>query len=125
VAHVGQNIAQTQTHGAKILKLSYQNNDRAVASLATNGLIKVAINKKGYILGATIVGENASELIVQWTIAIKNKLKIKNMASHIVAYPTLSELNKRLAGNYFIPVLYSNKVRSLVRFLIKIFGKKL
>ncbi|BCL54047.1 dihydrolipoamide dehydrogenase [Francisella tularensis subsp. holarctica FSC022] len=125
VAHVGQNIAQAQTHGAKILKLSYQNNDRAVASLATNGLIKVAINKKGYILGATIVGENASELIVQWTIAIKNKLKIKNMASHIVAYPTLSELNKRLAGNYFIPVLYSNKVRSLVRFLMKIFGKKL
>ncbi|MDE5012593.1 dihydrolipoamide dehydrogenase, partial [Francisella tularensis subsp. holarctica] len=95
-------------------------NDRAVASLATNGLIKVEINKKGYILGATIVGENASELIVQGTIAIKNKLKIKNMASHIVSYPTLSELNKRLAGNYFIPVLYSNKGRSLGRCLIKI-----
>ncbi|MDE5028312.1 dihydrolipoamide dehydrogenase, partial [Francisella tularensis subsp. holarctica] len=49
----------------------------------------------------------------------------KPMASHIVAYTNLIELNKRLAGNYFIPVLDSNKVRSLVRFLINIFGKKL
>ncbi|MDE4982348.1 dihydrolipoamide dehydrogenase, partial [Francisella tularensis subsp. holarctica] len=52
------------------------------------------------------------------------KLKIKNMSSHIVAYPTLSELNKIFAVNFFIPLLYSNKVRILVRFLIKIFGKK-
>ena len=77
IAHVGQNIAQAQTQGAKVLKLSYQNNNRAVANLATNGLIKIAISKKGYILGATIIGENASELIVQWTIAIKDKLKSK------------------------------------------------
>ncbi|AEE26892.1 dihydrolipoyl dehydrogenase family protein [Francisella hispaniensis] len=125
IAHVGQNIAQAQTQGAKVLKLSYQNNDRAVASLATNGLIKIAISKKGYILGATIIGENASELIVQWTLAIKNKLKIKDMASHIVAYPTLSELNKRIAGSYFTPKLYSNKVRRLVRLLMKVFGKRL
>ncbi|APC92227.1 MULTISPECIES: dihydrolipoyl dehydrogenase family protein [Francisella] len=125
IAHVGQNIAQAQSHGATLLKLSYQNNDRAVASLATDGLIKVAVSKKGYILGATIIGENASELIVQWTIAIKNKLKIKNMTSHIVAYPTLSELNKRLAGSYFTPILYSTKVKKLVGFLMKVFGKKL
>lgn len=125
IAHVGQDISQAQDQGAKVLKLSYQNNDRAVASLATNGLIKIAISKKGYILGATIIGENASELIVQWTLAIKNKLKIKDMASHIVAYPTLSELNKRIAGSYFTPKLYSNKVRRLVRLLMKIFGKRL
>ena len=71
LAHIGQNIAQAQTHGATLLKLSYQSNDRAITSLATDGLIKVAVSKKGYILGATIIGENASELIVQWTIAIK------------------------------------------------------
>ncbi|NIY57961.1 NAD(P)/FAD-dependent oxidoreductase, partial [Francisella noatunensis subsp. orientalis] len=125
IAHVGQDISQAQDQGAKVLNLSYQNNDRAVASLATNGLVKVAVNKKGYILGVTIVGESASELIVQWTLAIKNKLKIKDMASHIVAYPTLSELNKRIAGSYFTPKLYSNKVRRLVRLLMKVFGKRL
>lgn len=47
------------------------------------------------------------------------------MASHIVAYPTLSELNKRIAGSYFTPKLYSNKVRRLVRLLMKVFGKRL
>lgn len=73
IAHVRQNIAQAQTHGVTLLKLSYQSNDRVVASLATDRLIRVAVSKKGYILGATIIGENASKLIVQWTIAIKNK----------------------------------------------------
>lgn len=56
IAHVRQNIEQAQTHGATLLKLSYQSNDRVVASLATDRLIKVAVNKKGYILGATIIG---------------------------------------------------------------------
>lgn len=125
IAHVGQSISEAKNAGAKILRIPYQDNDRAQASLSTNGLVKVAIDKKGYILGATIIGESASELMVQWTIAIKNKLKIKNMTSHIVAYPTLSELNKRLAGNYFTPTLYSSKVKTVVRFMMKIFGKKL
>lgn len=125
IAHVGQSISLAEQSGAKIMSIPYKDNDRAQASLSTNGLIKIAIGEKGYILGATIVGESASELIVQWSIAIKNKLKIKNMASHIVAYPTLSELNKRLAGNYFTPTLYSEKVKKLVRFMLKIFGKRI
>jgi len=64
-------------------------------------------------------------LITQWTIAINNKLKIKAMASHIVAYPSLNELNKRVAGSYFTPTLYSKKVKKVVSVLMKIFGKKL
>ncbi|AIT09917.1 dihydrolipoamide dehydrogenase [Candidatus Francisella endociliophora] len=125
IAHVGQSMSEAKNAGAKILKISYKDNDRAQASLSTNGLVKVAIDKKGYILGATIIGESASELIVQWTIVIKNKMKIKNMTSQIIAYPTLSELNKRLAGNYFTPTLYGSKVKAIVRFMMKIFGKKL
>ena len=40
------------------------------------------------------------------------------MASHVVAYQTLSELNRRLTGNYLIPSLYSDKVKKIVRFLL-------
>lgn len=121
VAHVGMSIEQAIKQGAKILDVSYADNDRAQAGLDTKGLVKVAVDKKGYILSATIVGKNSSELITQWTIVIKNKLKIKAMASHIVAYPTLSELNKRVAGSYFTPTLYSSKVKKVVRILMKIF----
>ena len=123
ISQVGMAIADAKNQGAKILEITYNDNDRAQAGLATNGLVKVAADKKGYILGATIVGENAGDLITQWTIAINNK--IKAMASHIVAYPSLSELNKRVAGSYFTPTLYSEKVRKTVRILMKVFGKKI
>ncbi|BCD90312.1 hypothetical protein fh0823_04510 [Francisella halioticida] len=119
VAHAGMPIKQAEQEGATILTLPYDSNDRAQANLSTNGVVKIAVNKKGYILGASIVGEQAGELITQWTLAIKNKLKIKQMASHIVPYPTLSELNKRVAGSYFTPSLYSEKVKRIVSFLLK------
>ena len=125
VSAVGMSIINAEKIGAKVLEITYNDNDRAQAGLATNGLVKVAVDKKGYILGATIVGENAGDLITQWTIAINNKLKIKAMASHIVAYPSLSELNKRVAGSYFTPTLYSEKVKKIVRLLMKIFGRRL
>lgn len=125
IAHVGMSIEEATKQGAKVLDISYKDNDRAQAGLDTKGLVKIAIDKKGYILSATIVGKNSSELIAQWTIVIKNKLKIKAMASHIVAYPTLSELNKRVAGSYFTPTLYSPKVKKIVRIMMKLFGKKI
>lgn len=125
ISHTGMAIDQAQKLGAKILTMSYKGNDRAQANLATNGLVIVAVNKKGYILGASMVGESAGELITQWTIAINNSLKIKNMASHIVPYPTLSEINKRVAGSYFTGMLYSKKMKMIVRTMLKMFGKKI
>jgi pyruvate/2-oxoglutarate dehydrogenase complex dihydrolipoamide dehydrogenase (E3) component len=125
ISHVVMSMSDAEKQGAKILEITYNDNDRAQEGLATNGLVKVAVDKKGYILGATIIGENAGDLITQWTIAINNKLKIKAMASYIVAYPSLSELNKRVAGSYFTPTLYSEKVRKVVMLLMKIFGKKI
>lgn len=119
LVHTGMSIKEAKAQGASILQLSYTDNDRAQAGLHTNGMIKVAVGKKGVILGATIVGENAGELITQWTMAIKHKLKIKQMAGHIVPYPTLSELNKRIASSYFTPMLYSTKTQKLVQWLMR------
>ncbi len=121
IAHTGLSIAEAEKKGANIIRFEYKDNDRARASLHTNGFIKVAIGKKGQILGATIVGDNAGELISPWTIAIQSKLKIKQMASFIAPYPTLSEINKRVAGGYFTPFLYSDKTKRLVRFLMRWF----
>ena len=121
LAQVGMDMQKAKSTGANILELSYKDNDRAQAGLHTNGLIKVAVSKKGYILGATIVGENAGELISQWTLAIANKLKIKHMAGYIVPYPTLSELNKRIAGSYYTKTLFSERTKKIVRFLLKWF----
>jgi pyruvate/2-oxoglutarate dehydrogenase complex dihydrolipoamide dehydrogenase (E3) component len=97
----------------------FAENDRAIASQQTTGFIKVQLDKKGKILAATIVGANAGELLTPWILAINKSLKIKDMAEIVIPYPTLSEVSKRVAGRYFLPLITSNKMKRLVKFLQK------
>jgi len=121
LAHVGMTEAEAQKSGdlAEVLNWSYQENDRAQAERCTEGKVKTIVGKRGKILGATIVGAHAGELILPWVLAINQGLKIKAMASVIAPYPTLSEVSKRAAGSYYTPKLFSDRTRWLVRFLAK------
>ncbi|MGI9451283.1 MAG: dihydrolipoyl dehydrogenase family protein, partial [Geminicoccaceae bacterium] len=121
LAHVGLTEAAAQDQGltASVLHWSYEENDRAQAERRNEGRIKVVVGKRGKILGASIVGAHAGELILPWGLAINQGMKIKAMASVIAPYPTLSEVSKRVAGSYFTPKLFSDRTRWLVRFLAK------
>ena len=119
LAHVGLTEKMAKAQGVKytLSRWSFEENDRAQAEHATNGLIKVLIGKKGLILGASIVGKNAGDLIGPWALAIANGLKIRAFTNMIAPYPTLGEVSKRAAGAYYTPSLFSNKTRSLIKFL--------
>ncbi|MGI9508516.1 MAG: dihydrolipoyl dehydrogenase family protein [Geminicoccaceae bacterium] len=121
LAHVGLTEADAEKEGrtASVLRWSFEENDRAQAERRTDGRIKVVLGKRGKILGATIVGAHAGELILPWVLAINQGIKIKAMASVIAPYPTFGEVSKRAAGSYFTPKLFSGKTRWLVRFLAK------
>ncbi len=121
LAHVGLAEEQArEAHGAiRVLRWPFGENDRAQAERATDGLIKVVTTKKGRILGASIVGPHAGELLLPWIIAIQQKQKIGTMASIIAPYPTLSEVSKRLAGSYYTEALFSDRTRRIVKFLSK------
>ncbi|WP_025897835.1 dihydrolipoyl dehydrogenase family protein [Sneathiella glossodoripedis] len=101
----------------KVLKFEYAENDRARAELLTTGMIKAIVHKNGKILGAGIVGAQAGELIQPWGLAISSGLKISSMASYISPYPTLGEINKRVAGSFYTPKLFSERTRKVVKFL--------
>lgn len=119
LAQVG--LKETEARGKiTILRASYAENDRARAEHATDGLIKVIVGKGGRILGAGIAGKNAGEIIQVWTLAISKGLKISAIASFISPYPTLGEISKRAAGSYYTPGLFSDKTRTLVKFLSKL-----
>ena len=123
IAHVGLNEAAAQDrHGDKIrvLRSYFADNDRAQAERTTEGLIKVVVGPRGLILGATIVGPHAGELLQPWVLAIDQGLKIGAMAGMIAPYPTLGEVNKRVAGSYFTPSLFSQRTRNLVGWLQKL-----
>jgi pyruvate/2-oxoglutarate dehydrogenase complex dihydrolipoamide dehydrogenase (E3) component len=83
--------------------------------------VKVITRTNGRILGATILGAGAGDLILPWALAIARKLKIGAMANLIVPYPTRGEAGKRAAGSFFTPTLFSPRTRRLVR-LIARFG---
>jgi pyruvate/2-oxoglutarate dehydrogenase complex dihydrolipoamide dehydrogenase (E3) component len=93
-----------EKHGDKleVVRFEYAENDRARAELATTGLIKVMI-VKGRPVGASIVGAQAGELIQTWALVIANNLKISAVAAMVAPYPTLGEINKRAAGQYYTP----------------------
>ena len=119
LAHAGLSEAEARKRKIDIgvLRWSLHENDRAQTERATEGLIKVVITKKGKILGATIVGEHAGELIQMWSLAISQGLDIKAIAQYISPYPTLGEIGKRAAGTFFLPKLTSPFVRKTVQFL--------
>jgi pyruvate/2-oxoglutarate dehydrogenase complex dihydrolipoamide dehydrogenase (E3) component len=119
LAQVGLVEAEAQRHGhaVRVLRWPYHENDRAQTERDTRGHIKVITDKKGKILGATIVGPHAGELITTWTLAINQRLNIRALAAIVVPYPTLSEVGKRAAITYFTPSLTSGWVRRMVRWL--------
>ncbi|MEP3247671.1 MAG: FAD-dependent oxidoreductase [Sneathiella sp.] len=120
IANVGLTEVQAREkfgEDIKILTFPYAENDRARAERRTEGMIKAVVTKKGKILGAGIVGVQAGELIQPWALAITGKLKISAMASFISPYPTLGEINKRAAGSFYTPQLFSDKTKRIVKFL--------
>jgi pyruvate/2-oxoglutarate dehydrogenase complex dihydrolipoamide dehydrogenase (E3) component len=119
LAHIGLTDAQArERHGAiRVLRWPYHENDRAQAERETRGHIKVVTDKKGLILGATIVGAAAGEQITAWTLAINQGLNIRAFAEIVVPYPTFAEIGKRAAITYFTPRLTRPWVRRIVGFL--------
>jgi pyruvate/2-oxoglutarate dehydrogenase complex dihydrolipoamide dehydrogenase (E3) component len=119
LAHAGLTEAEAKKagHTPQILSWSFDVNDRAQAERATEGLAKIVLGKGGKVLGATIVGPRAGELIGMWGLAISNGLKIGAVASAILPYPTLSEISKRAAGSYYTPKLFGATTRRIVGFV--------
>jgi len=99
-----------------VLREEYAHNDRAQTERATDGCIKLMV-RKGRPVGATILGAQAGELINMWSLAIAGNMKLSSIAGYISPYPTLSELNKRVAGMAFTDALFSDRTRRLVRFI--------
>lgn len=123
IAAIGIGEAQALKHYTreklKILTFPYNDNDRAIAERKIAGQIKVIIDKKGRILGVHIIGEQAGELIQPWASAMANRLKIGAMFKYISPYPTLSEINKRVATKAYETL----PQKAVIRFIINLLKK--
>lgn len=121
VARVGltEDEARAKHVDIKVYRSVYSGNDRAVTDAEENGLAKVITDNKGFILGAHIVGANAGEIIHEYVLAKANRLKIGNLSSTIHIYPTLAQVVKRSADQYYMEMLDKAWIKSLFKFLLK------
>lgn len=123
LAQAGLTEAAARAAGHKDIRVvtwPFADNDRARTEGGRDGLVKVVATRRGRILGAGIAGPQAGELIQPWCLALAQGLKMAAMAGYIAPYPTLGEINKRAAGLYFEPTVFSAGMKRLVSFLARL-----
>jgi len=122
LAHVGLTEAEAQQSFSEVrcLRWPFAENDRARAERDETGMVKIITTGNGRILGASIVGKNAGDLLAPWTLALTQGLSISAMAGTVAPYPTRGEAGKRAAGDYYTPSLFSHRTRRIVRFLARL-----
>jgi pyruvate/2-oxoglutarate dehydrogenase complex dihydrolipoamide dehydrogenase (E3) component len=121
LAHIGltEESARKANYKVRAFRWPYHENDRAQAERATEGLIKVITDRKGKILGATIAGLHAGEVIQMWSLAISQGMNIRAMTQWISPYPTISEISKRAAFGYYSSAAASPLVKAVLRWVRK------
>ena len=103
VARVGLNETEAKEKNIPYEVTTYgiDDLDRAIADSAAHGLVKVlTVPGKDKILGATIAGEHAGDLITEFVSAMKHGIGLNKILGTIHIYPTLAEANKYVAGNW-------------------------
>jgi pyruvate/2-oxoglutarate dehydrogenase complex dihydrolipoamide dehydrogenase (E3) component len=123
LAQIGLTEARAREQGIKIrvTRWPYHDNDRAQAEGTPRGHIKVITTAKGKIVGVTIVGAQAGELIAMWVLAVARNLDLRAITDLVFPYPTLSEVGKHAAIDYLSPGLTGVWARRIIGWM-RIFG---
>jgi pyruvate/2-oxoglutarate dehydrogenase complex dihydrolipoamide dehydrogenase (E3) component/uncharacterized membrane protein YdjX (TVP38/TMEM64 family) len=103
VARVGLNEQEANEKGVayEVTRYGIDDLDRAIADSAAHGWVKVlTVPGKDRILGVTIVGEHAGDLLAEYVLAMKHGLGLNKILGTIHTYPTLAEANKYAAGEW-------------------------
>ncbi len=104
VARVGLNEREAAEQGidVQITRYELDDLDRAIAESETKGFVKVLTpaGGKDKVLGATMVGAHAGELLAEYVLAMKHGIGLNKILGTIHSYPTMAEANKFAAGNW-------------------------
>lgn len=109
--------ARASAKGVRVYRFPMAEVDRARAERASEGLIKAIVDRKGRVLGATIAGHGAGELLAPWILAVQKRLRIADMAGIVLPYPTYSEISKRAAVQSYAGSLRNKWLPRVIRIL--------
>jgi len=118
LARVGFTAKQAADKGLEpvVLRFPFQDIDRALAEVEPHGFVKLVTHKKK-ILGASILGARAGELLHELVLAMKTGATIGDISATIHAYPTLAQVHRRTVNTFYGRKLFSPGTRRLVRWI--------
>jgi len=125
LASIGMNEKAAKAAGLEysVWTEAFKDNDRSLAEGEKVGKIKMILDKKEKPLGVQILGPQAGELLSEWVAVLNGKVKLSTLASAVHPYPTLGEINKRVAGSFFSPKIFSEKIKKGLKFFFHLKGR--
>ncbi len=125
LASIGMNEKTAKAAGIEysVWSESFEDNDRSLAEGEKVGKIKMILDQKEKPMGVQIVGSHAGELLNEWVAVLNGKVKLSTLASAVHPYPTIGEINKKVAGTFFSPKIFSDKIRKGLKFFFHLKGR--
>ncbi len=124
LASIGMNEKRAKEAGIgyTVWSEEFSANDRALAQGEGVGRLKMLLDEKENPLGVQILGPSAGEILAEWVAVLNGGMKLSALAGAIHPYPTLSEINKRVAGSYLSPKIFSSTVRKGLKLIFQLKG---
>jgi pyruvate/2-oxoglutarate dehydrogenase complex dihydrolipoamide dehydrogenase (E3) component len=125
LASVGMNEKRAREAGIdySVWTEPFKSNDRSLAEGEQAGKIKLLLDKSEKPLGVQILGPQAGELVSEWVAVLNGKVKLSTLAAAVHPYPTLGEINKRVAGTLLSQKIFSERVRKGLKFFFNLKGR--
>ncbi len=125
LASIGMNEGMARAAGIKhaVWSQDFRANDRSLAEGEEIGKVKMILDEKDRPLGVQILGPKAGDLIAEWVAVLNGGVRLATLASAVHPYPTLGEINKRLAGDFFSGKIFSDTVRKGLKFFFSLRGR--
>ena len=101
----------------------FKNNDRSLADGEPAGKIKMLLDEREKTVGVQILGAHAGDLLGEWVAVLNGKVKLTTLAAAVHPYPTIAEINKRVATSHLSPKLFSEKIRKGLRLFFQLKGR--
>jgi pyruvate/2-oxoglutarate dehydrogenase complex dihydrolipoamide dehydrogenase (E3) component len=125
LASIGMNERSAKAAGIEysVWNEYFRDNDRSLCEGESAGRIKMIVNEKEKPIGVQILGPRAGDLISEWVAILNGGIKLSSLASAVHPYPTIAEINKKVASAFFSPKIFSDRVRKGLKLFFNLKGR--
>ena len=125
LASIGMNEKAAQDAGIKysVWTEDFRGNDRSLAEGEATGKIKMLLDEKEKPIGVQILGPRAGDLLAEWVAVFNGKTALSTLASAVHPYPTLGEINKKVAGTFLSTKIFSEPVKKGLKLFFNLRGR--